>query len=61
MRRAHGEDLRPPFGTGSDERARHGLDRAVHIALDDDVELLERSDGDTAADFVERHVLRETD
>ena len=40
-----------------DERARHGFDRAVHVALDDDVELLERSDGDTAADFVERHVL----
>jgi len=32
-----------------DERARHGLDRAVHIALDDDVELLERSDAPSAS------------
>ena len=40
-----------------DERSRHRLDRTVNVALDDDVELLERTDGDAAADLVERHVL----
>ena len=40
-----------------DERSGHSLDRSVHVALDDDVQLLERADGDAAADLVERHVL----
>ena len=40
-----------------DERPGHGLDRTVDIALDDDVQFLERTDGDAASDFVERDVL----
>ena len=40
-----------------DERTRHGLHRTVHIAFDDDIQLLERTDRDAASDFVERYVL----
>ena len=40
-----------------DQRTRHSLNRTIDIAFYDDIQLLERSDGDAASDFVERHVL----
>lgn len=39
------------------QRVRHGLYRTVHVAFDDDVQLLEVAYGDTASDFIQRDVL----
>ena len=40
-----------------DQRARHCLNRAVHVTLNDDIQLLERTDSDTTTDLIQRHVL----
>ena len=45
------------FGGEFDERVCESLHGTVHITLDDDIQFLEVSDGDTAADLVEGHVL----
>ena len=45
------------LGGELDERVGESLDRTVHVTLDDDVELLEVADSDTAAYLLECHVL----
>ena len=45
------------LGAQLQQLAGESLHRTVHITLDDDVELLEVSDGDTAADLLEGDML----
>ena len=45
------------LGGETDEGVGEGFDRAVHVALDDDVELLEVPEGTTASQLVEGKAL----
>ena len=49
------------FSTEALERIGECLDRTVHVAFEDDVELLEVSDGQSASDFFEGEVLLRAD